>query len=390
MHFCIRRYLFYLAFINYVSKYDFAPLAILLISISESIPSYIGIFTGSLADFQTQRVKKILCISFAKIILYSIVTLILMESNFSIISVALICLLNLISDSISSFSGSMYMPIYVKVIKENMNEAIGFSQALNRIVGFLGNFLGGVLILYFSVEYISAINVLTFVFSFVVFLLIRKRLVLLENEMTIDKKLSVKNYGLHIFESIKKFLSFKDIVKVLFASSMDNAVINTVMSISVLILIKNPFLDLQTGQSLALLTLGYMLTSIIGNLLSSKLFASIPMKTFIFITQLLAILVIVGYFIYSFELILIAVFLCTFINGLTSPRIRTHLFTKIPEESMGAVSQAISLVDLVVPSVLTIVSVFLATSISIPVACIFMIAILLVAFILNFSNKFTW
>lgn len=47
--------IFYLAFINYVSSYAFAPLAIFLISLSETIPQVLQLFTGIIADFQKNR-----------------------------------------------------------------------------------------------------------------------------------------------------------------------------------------------------------------------------------------------------------------------------------------------------------------------------------------------
>ena len=44
--------IFYLAFLNYVADASFAPLAILLITISETVPQVLQIFMGVLADFQ--------------------------------------------------------------------------------------------------------------------------------------------------------------------------------------------------------------------------------------------------------------------------------------------------------------------------------------------------
>lgn len=58
--------IFYLAFLNYVADASFAPLAILLITISETLPQVLQIFLGVLADFQHHRVLKYTMISFAK------------------------------------------------------------------------------------------------------------------------------------------------------------------------------------------------------------------------------------------------------------------------------------------------------------------------------------
>ena len=65
--------IFYLAFLNYVADASFAPLAILLITISETLPQVLQIFLGVLADFQHHRVLKYTMISFAKFfaLLYS-------------------------------------------------------------------------------------------------------------------------------------------------------------------------------------------------------------------------------------------------------------------------------------------------------------------------------
>lgn len=66
--------IFYLAFLNYVADASFAPLAILLITISETLPQVLQIFLGVLADFQHHRVLKYTVISFAKFfaLLYSV------------------------------------------------------------------------------------------------------------------------------------------------------------------------------------------------------------------------------------------------------------------------------------------------------------------------------
>lgn len=76
--------IFYLAFINYVSSYAFAPLAIFLISLSETIPQVLQLFTGVIADFQKNRISKYISILFIKVLLYSGVTLLLTSTDFSL------------------------------------------------------------------------------------------------------------------------------------------------------------------------------------------------------------------------------------------------------------------------------------------------------------------
>ena len=67
-----RRHCFYLALMNYVSAYSLTPLAVLLISLSETLPQLIQVFTGVAADFQKNRIHKYLLIQFSKVLLYSL------------------------------------------------------------------------------------------------------------------------------------------------------------------------------------------------------------------------------------------------------------------------------------------------------------------------------
>lgn len=155
--------IFYLAFLNYVADASFAPLAILLITISETLPQVLQIFLGVLADFQHHRVLKYTMISFAKFLLYSIVSLSLSGQSFSLLLVAFICLINLLSDTLSYFSGAMLTPIFIRIIgQDHLAEAIGFKQSTVSLVKTISNILGGVLLGILSIQSISLLNALTF------------------------------------------------------------------------------------------------------------------------------------------------------------------------------------------------------------------------------------
>lgn len=52
--------LFYISFISYVSGYKFASLAVLCITVSETLPQISQLFTGVIADFQKIVLQNIL------------------------------------------------------------------------------------------------------------------------------------------------------------------------------------------------------------------------------------------------------------------------------------------------------------------------------------------
>ena len=66
--------LFYISFISYVSGYKFASLAVLCITVSETLPQISQLFTGVIADFQKNRVAKYIAILASKFLLYTLLT----------------------------------------------------------------------------------------------------------------------------------------------------------------------------------------------------------------------------------------------------------------------------------------------------------------------------
>ena len=184
--------IFYLAFLNYVADASFAPLAILLITISETLPQVLQIFLGVLADFQHHRVLKYTMISFAKFLLYSIVSLSLSGQSFSLLLVAFICLINLLSDTLSYFSGAMLTPIFIRIIgQDHLAEAIGFKQSTVSLVKTISNILGGVLLGILSIQSISLLNALTFLIAFLGILFIKTDLLKVEKTISYQEGLSV-------------------------------------------------------------------------------------------------------------------------------------------------------------------------------------------------------
>ncbi len=196
--------IFYLAFLNYVADASFAPLAILLITISETVPQVLQIFMGVLADFQHHRVLKYTVISFVKFVLYSIVALSLSGQSFSLWLVFFICLMNLLSDTLSYFSGAMLTPIFIRIIgKEHLTEAIGFKQSTVSLVRTISNILGGILLGILSIQFISLLNALTFLIAFVGILLIKNDLLKVEKTISYQEGLSIKSFCQHLFQSSK-------------------------------------------------------------------------------------------------------------------------------------------------------------------------------------------
>ena len=378
---------FYLAFINYVSSYAFAPLAILMITTSETLPQIIQIFTGVVADFQKNRIGKYSVLMFVKFVLYVTVALILVGTKFSLVSVFLICLINFVSDTIGYFSSAMITPIYVKIINNDMTSALGFKQATANLVRVFGNLSGGALIGFINIGMFAGMNALTFLFAFFGILLIRTNLVRFEEQIEITQALDSKNFWKHLLDSLKILGSLGNIIRLIGILSINQAVINVTIPVTTLLLIKYPFADLETGQSIAILTTVELIGIVCGNFLSGNVMKKMSTKTSVYLSQVMEFVILVGFLNNNFLVVLLAAFGNTFSIGILSPRLQQSVFRLVPEQSMGAVQSGISMLSIVLPGILSIVLVGIASSLGIVYVAVSLGVLLFLGMFLVYSIK---
>ena len=378
---------FYLAFINYVSSYAFAPLAILMITTSETLPQIMQIFTGVVADFQKNRIGKYSVLMFVKFVLYATVALILVGTKFSLVSVFLICLINFVSDTIGYFSSAMITPIYVKIINNDMTSALGFKQATANLVRVFGNLSGGALIGFINIGMFAGMNALTFLFAFFGILLIRTNLVRFEEQIEITQALDSKNFWKHLLDSLKILGSLGNIIRLIGILSINQAVINVTIPVTTLLLIKYPFAGLETGQSIAILTTVELLGIVCGNFLSGNVMKKMSTKTSVYLSQVMEFVILVGFLNNNFLVVLLAAFGNTFSIGILSPRLQQSVFRLVPEQSMGAVQSGISMLSIVLPGILSIVLVGIASSLGIVYVAVSLGVLLFLGMFLVYSIK---
>lgn len=378
---------FYLAFINYVSSYAFAPLAILMITTSETLPQIMQIFTGVVADFQKNRIGKYSVLMFVKFVLYATVALILVGTKFSLVSVFLICLINFVSDTIGYFSSAMITPIYVKIINNDMTSALGFKQATANLVRVFGNLSGGALIGFINIGMFAGMNALTFLFAFFGILLIRTNLVRFEEQIEITQALDSKNFWKHLLDSLKILGSLGNIIRLIGILSINQAVINVTIPVTTLLLIKYPFAGLEIGQSIAILTTVELIGIVCGNFLSGNVMKKMSTKTSVYLSQVMEFVILVGFLNNNFLVVLLAAFGNTFSIGILSPRLQQSVFRLVPEQSMGAVQSGISMLSIVLPGILSIVLVGIASSLGVVYVAVSLGVLLFLGMFLVYSIK---
>lgn len=354
--------LFYISFISYVSGYKFASLAVLCITVSETLPQISQLFTGVIADFQKNRVAKYIAILASKFLLYTLLTLFVTDKNFSMGMVFLICGINLLSDTMSYFAGAMISPLYVRIIGDDMTDAMGFRQATAGVVNILSNLIGGVLIGVISLQMFVGLNALTFLFALLGVVFIRTSLRDIEGQMEVSKRLTAKSFGEHFLYSMKILASFPAIIKLIFIAAMNQMILSIITPLTTLMLIHHPFIFFDTGQSIAVLSVVTFSGTIVGSFLSGGILKNIPIKMIVYFEEIMQLCILFSWLTNHFLLLLVVVFLCAVAVGMMGPRIFNLVFSMVPEEVMGTIQSVLGVFNVVVPGILSMLIVALASA----------------------------
>ena len=381
---------FYLAFINYVSSFDFAKTAIFYITISETVPQFMQIFLGTIADFQKNRVLKYMIFSILRFLMYFIIAIAFMEFTFSLNLVLMVCVLNTLSDILGFFSGSMLTPIYMRVLGEDKTIGLGFSSGTKMIVRTISNLIGGVAIGIINVDTFAFINAITFLVVFFVIFLIRKSLSEYEPQINEDRNVNLSNFFSHLFKSIKFILNITEISKFLIIFALAQSIMNLIVPVSAIMLIKNPFLGLESGQSISILTIALFIGVILGNLTSGTVFKNVNTRNTAIISQIMQIVILLGLSLSSFSIVLIGSLFSAISLGIMSPRLQESIFKLVPEDRMGSVESAINSFLLFIPGLLTIFLVFISSHYGVLYISIALGILLFLAILLALTMKFNF
>lgn len=354
--------LFYISFISYVSEYKFASLAVLCITVSETLPQISQLFTGVIADFQKNRVAKYIVILASKFLLYTLLTLFVTDKNFSMVMVLLICGINLLSDTMSYFAGAMISPLYVRIIGDDMTDAMGFRQATAGVVNILSNLIGGVLIGVIGLKMFVGLNALTFLFALLGVVFIRTSLRDIEGQMEVGKRLTAKSFGEHFLHSMKILSSFPAIIKLIFIAAMNQVILSIITPLTTLMLIHHPFIFFDTGKSIAALSVVIFSGTIVGSFLSGGILKNIPIKMIVYFEEIMHLCILFSWLTNHFLLLLVVVFLCAVAVGMMGPRIFNLVFSMVPEEVMGTIQSVLGVFNVVVPGILSMIIVALASA----------------------------
>lgn len=126
--------LYYLALMNYVLLLPDTKFALAMITASETLPILAGLFIGIWADKTKNKLDTILATLVVRVGLYAFVGF-LMGFAPALWVVAVVCVINFLSDLAGQYENGLYMPVSLRVVAaEDRETAMAFKMTVKSIL----------------------------------------------------------------------------------------------------------------------------------------------------------------------------------------------------------------------------------------------------------------
>ncbi|QBO36150.1 MFS transporter [Periweissella cryptocerci] len=164
--------LYNLVFIIYASTLPYKTLAVSLATVVTTIPTVFQMFTGYWADKSKNKIRATLRTRLIQIVLFGMLTYFVQDKQVLTIFIVLL-VINLASDLLGEYSNGAELTILKHIVpEEKLNEALSISTAFAQLIMIVGQAAGVALLtlVKYNFSIIAAVNVFTFVISFMLIL----------------------------------------------------------------------------------------------------------------------------------------------------------------------------------------------------------------------------
>lgn len=364
--------LFYLALITYASKLRNYALAISLISISESIPEILQIFSGYLADRTKNKFKLMVWLAVIRFGLYLIVGM-LFASGFAGWNLVLTVIgINLVSDIAGSYSGGLQTPLIVAIVgNDDLAEAEGFASGINSLINMIAQFIGSGLLLFMSYSSLAIFNALTFLAAGALFANVG-----LNYHKNHSQKETVQVNEHSFFKTIA--LSFKEVRKanglltVVLVIALLNGILGTIEPLISIVVAGNKSSMIIGTYSFTIALIGGVMTAgmALGSIVGTKLFKNMSLFTVAIIATALSTAVVGSMLIKNIFICLpVMASLAAFI-GTASPKLTQWLVNAVDQDILSSTIGLLNTILIITSPVMTTIFTTITASFNITAALI--------------------
>ncbi|WP_416353560.1 MFS transporter [Agrilactobacillus fermenti] len=327
--------LFYTTMLTLAAALPQANIAVMIISISETVPILMGIILGNLADKQPRKFRGMIQSSLTRALLYLSIGLLLnYRSTLSLI--VIIATLNFISDLFGNYSSALSAPFTkILVSADDMTQAQGLVSITSQLVNVLATLGGSLLLTIFLAKTIAVINAGVFLLVSVFFGLLSTHFATTENKI-IDHTSKRPVWRL-VVENLQTLVTNKKALNDLCQLALINGFFGGITPIFVLFLQKTKVIIFSRAITISLLSSLITLGLIIGSALSLKVWRNITTHVLCCYANLLIVVTSLGFILNQLYIILLGSSLTALLLGIVSPRFSTMIINHYPAERLGGI-----------------------------------------------------
>ncbi|HEL1906153.1 TPA: MFS transporter [Streptococcus suis] len=338
--------LYYLALMNYVLFLPDTKFALAMITVSETLPILSGLFMGIWADRTKNKLDTILATLVLRFVLYALVGL-LMGFTPALWIVAVVCVVNFLSDLAGQYENGLYMPLSLRVLEaEDRETAMAFKNTIGGILMIVFRSSGAVLIGYMSYQNLAFFNAGTFLVSLAIMVTLRPAFTKLlkenpiqEVEQTETEAGLIKGIGQSLKESYQAIQN----IPVLKASILTISGINTVVSaVSPLVILSmkefSDFVIVNSGITLALVFNLFSVGYILGSSLGVAFFKNISLSKLLKLCTGLSITLFVGFYFHNIYIVMVVILLNTMTTGIINAKLYALIMNELPEDKLATIN----------------------------------------------------
>ncbi|CYT81982.1 lantibiotic efflux protein [Streptococcus suis] len=277
--------LYYLALMNYVLLLPDTKFALAMITASETLPILAGLFIGIWADKTKNKLDTILATLVVRVVLYAFVGF-LMGFAPALWVVAVVCVINFLSDLAGQYENGLYMPVSLRVVAaEDRETAMAFKMTVKSLLQIAFQASGAILIGFMSYQNLAFFNAGTFLVSLAIMATLRPALAKLLKENPIQEAEQTETEaGLikGMRNSLKESYQAVQNIPVLKASIVTIASLNAIFTaLSPLVILNmkefSDFVIVNAGTTVALISIFFSVGSILGSSIGMALFKNVSL-----------------------------------------------------------------------------------------------------------------
>lgn len=339
--------LFYTALLSSAALTAHSDLAVMLVSLSETLPLLFGFILGTFADRCPNKTLRLVQAGWARTLIYLGIGLIF-DDPVTLALIITATLLNFCSDLGGVYSTALITP-FTKILvpTTEMQQAQGFLSIGTQIFNVLATFLGSFLLIFISSQQLALVNSLIFLIVTLSFQSLSSKLHSTQRELPQQATVSL---GKALRQNLHTLYHDRLLFSILIQLTLLNGFFGGLTPLFALLAKDSQQLTkLALPLKLALLSGVITVAMILGDLYCTKLFTKTCLPQLALLADILTIFSAGAFFLQNIYLILVTSGVTAFLLGIIAPRFSAQILNTFSVTQLGGITAIINSCLVIMP-----------------------------------------